>query len=184
VLSGARAALAFHGGAHHPEDGEHGVEVVRIRAHHDGQGGVPGADVAAGHGRIHGPDAAPLRRFMDADGQFRRRGGRVDQERAGRGPLNEAVPAEIKLFHVLGKSHHRDDDIAFGGDVRRSGKPGAQTDERLGFGARPVENRQRVSRAKQVAGHRGAHDAGADEADARFRLLHDGSRPSSQIQNS
>jgi hypothetical protein len=83
--------------------------------------------------------------------------------RAGR----DAVRTEHRGFHVRRVRDHRDDDLGPLGDLaRRLDDDRAVFGEGLGAGERAVRHRDREAGPQGVAGHRRAHDPGADEADA------------------
>ena len=107
----------------------------------------------------------------------RARGGRgdrrhVDDQRALRQRCRGAVLAEQHLLDLRGVGHHRDEGVgALGGLGGRGRRAGAVLGgEALGLLARARVDGQLEARLAQVARHRAAHDAQADEADSAQAL--------------
>ena len=142
-----------------------------IAADHDRQGGVLGADIAAGNRGIEAVHAFRLGRGVDFLGQRRFAGGHVDEDAARLAAGEGAFFAEEDFAHVLGEADDGEDDVAGLGDLLRGGGPfRALFQERLHVGLvlRAIIDGRCIALGEGVLAHPASHDAGADPADACF----------------
>ncbi|SOZ36500.1 hypothetical protein CBM2605_A280091 [Cupriavidus neocaledonicus] len=174
-LGGLAVAVAAHQRdvlAHQLEQRLDLVEGLLRAADHDRQRRGLGAHFTARHRRVQVRGA----QLVDARGEVlggdRRDRAHVDHDLAVAGFLagglergGHALLAEQHRFHVRRVRHHDDDDVGTLGDFLGAGTDGhACIDQRL-RGRVDVMHEQRVAGGAQVARHRCAHDAQADEAD-------------------
>ena len=130
-----------------------GVARDRRRDHRGAQLREPGADRLA---------------LIDADA------GAVDHNARHRtvAPGGGAVCAEQHLLEVVAGSDHREQDVDRGEIGRRTADCGARGGQRLGLGARPVPDLDRMAGPEQQLGHGMAHAAEADPADRLIAFRH------------
>ena len=107
-----------------------------------------------------------LRRLRDLPRERRRCGRHIRQNRVRRGGLQNAAGAEIHLPHVVREADDGDDRVAACGAFADAAADGrAVRPQPLGLFARAVVHKHLMSGLEQIARHRRAHDAGADESD-------------------
>jgi hypothetical protein len=88
------------------------LEIGLLAADHDGQARVAGADIAPRYGGVEG--AEPFRDGGpgDAAGQVGSRRGRIYQDGARLGILDESGRPEVQFLDILGIADHGEDDGA------------------------------------------------------------------------
>ncbi|MCX6907735.1 MAG: hypothetical protein NTY01_06795 [Verrucomicrobia bacterium] len=173
-LAGAVRPDVEDGFAEPLEQRQRASEGFLVAADHDGERGLDGAFLAAGDGRVEEVRAFAFEEGGDSGGGGGRDGGVVHDDAAGAHAVNHADrfvrAAEDDGFEVGRVGDVGEDDVAgFGDGAGRVGDARAGGSERLGFGAGAVEDGERIAGAQEMAGHRAAHDAEADAADAGKR---------------
>ena len=157
-----------------------------VTAGHDHERRVSRSHVATGDRRVNRGETAGRGRRCNPCRKRRARCRHVDQERSWTGTIEQAghlrrrfgiAPTEIDILHVRRQTEHRDHHVTGRGDASGIVMPhGTGCEERLGLLASAAEDVQLMPSRKQVAGHAAAHDASADEANARQRRSHDGGK--------
>ena len=156
---------------------EHGLGSVEdglLAAAHDAELPIHRACLAAGHRCIDEADALVFRLLMDFTRHRRRRGRVVDEDRAFLHAGENPVVAIDHRAHivVVADAHH--DEVAVLGCLARRRRVLAAVFFRplLGLRRGAVVHRDIVAAfLEQVAGHRVAHDAQAEERDFRHRYV-------------
>ena len=181
MLAEAGGTLVEDALAHGLEQGQAGVEIGLLTAHHDGQSAVFGPGVPAGDRRVQGMEPTGGSLGIDALGQLGVGGGHVDEVGPGPGAGKDAARTEVDLLHVPGVAHHGDDRIAAGHAVCNGIVPDhaglCQEIGKLVLAAGIDLHGE--ARLEQVSHHAPAHDAHTDEGDFfhMVPLLSPGLRP-------
>ena len=174
-MAGAERAEVEDRLAHDLEERPHALEVGGGAAAHEDELGGLGAPLGARHRRIDHGDAdgseCAARGFGEP--RLRRRG--VDQQRAAAKAGEQAVAAVAAVnqgLHDLAVRHHGDDDVAArrqlggaGGRVGAAAGTGELVRQRGGAARHGVEQSHGMAGGGEMARHRPAHHAEADEAD-------------------
>ena len=165
-LPGAVTADVHDGAPEDLEERPGGGEVGLVAAHHDRQGGLFGADLTAGDGRVQHPYGMLGGRASHRERGFRADRAHVDQQRAGPGGGQDPAVAEDDLLDLRVVGQHRDHHLGRAHRLRdRSGRDepgrGQQVDRRPVH----VEPGDPMPGGDQVARHRRPHDPQADEPD-------------------
>ena len=124
VLAVARGAHQQHALAHALKQGQSFFKGFLVAAHHDGQGGFPGAFVAAGDRGIHHGDALLLAQRIQLLGERGAGGGHIHHHRAGGGVLQNALGAAEHLLHVCRVAHHHEHEFRVGNRLADGGAGG------------------------------------------------------------
>ena len=136
-----------------------------VAADHDGQRGVLGAGLAAGHRGVQDPESPLLRLLRQLGGDIGADGGEVDDQRAGLGVVEHAPVAGQYLTDMGRVGHHHGDDVGLTdrvGDRAAPFPPAAMSSSILAWLRLYADDVE--PGGHQMAGHRAAHDAQADES--------------------
>ncbi len=143
-----------------------------LATHHDGQLALDRAGLAAADRRVQRAQAAPARLGGELHRHVRRDRAHVQVQGAGPGGGVRALLAQADRGDVRPVGQHRDDDLGLGDRVRHAARrhPAGRGQLFAGAGAAVVPAHG-VPGPHQVGGHRGTHDAEADEGDLGHALL-------------
>ena len=145
---------------------------LRVASHHDREGGVARAHIATGYRGVNRRETLGRRTFGDlaAERWVRRR--HVDEHRARLCAGQDSGLAEIDLPDVLGKAHHREEDIGFSRHSARTlGPLCAAIEQWLRLRTCAAMDGHVIAGREKMATHRRSHHAGADPADSCGRRM-------------
>jgi hypothetical protein len=146
VLARARTALANDRLAHRLEERPHLLDGVLVAADHDREGGVAGADIAPGDGRVDRGDALRPGRVVDLDRQRGLARRHIHDRRAVACALENAVRPEDHRADIVRVADDREHDLGGGRNAGRRVSPGCSTlEQALGLLPRPVVDGRRVA---------------------------------------
>ena len=166
-LAGPDGAHAGDRLAHRAEDGPGAVEVGLVAAHEDREGRLLGALRAARNRGIDEAHALGLQAIRKATGRRRGDGRAIDDERSGAGTGRNAVRAEQRGLHVRRVRDADHDHVRAGRELaRRPGLGRAELQRGARPTRRPVPDRQREARPRDVGRHGHAHGSHSDEPDS------------------
>jgi hypothetical protein len=110
-------------------------------------------------------------------GQLRTRSRHVDKHGVAARMVDQTIVTQVQRTDIIRSADDRKDDVRHRSKGLRGRVPvRAGLDERLGLGACPVVDVQRIAGRREPRGHGGPHDTEADKANRWLgrSLIHDG----------
>ena len=169
-LAGTDTAHAPHSAGVAAKHWLGGRERRGVATHHDRELAVLRARLATTHRRVEKPAATLRRGRRELLGEFRGRGGVIDEDGTGFQAGEHTVGRQRHAPHIGVIANAQAHDVGIGGGRGRGGGRGANVFSKPSLGAygRAVVHAHRVAGGGQVPRHRIAHHAEADEGHLSF----------------